>query len=31
MRKIDEQMGKFDSKCWYKTTTFEEWLFEILN
>jgi hypothetical protein len=31
MCKIVKQMGKVDSRCWYKIATFEKWLFEILN
>jgi hypothetical protein len=31
MPKTEEQMGKFDPKCQYKTTILEKWLFEILN
>jgi hypothetical protein len=31
VHKTNEQMGKANPKCQYKTTTLEKWLFVILN
>jgi hypothetical protein len=31
MHKTNEQIGKINSRCQYKISTFEKWLFEILN
>jgi hypothetical protein len=31
VHKTNEQMGKIDPRCWYKTTIPKKWLFEIQN